>query len=157
MQLVSTFTVPGTGQTDTITFSNIPQTGRDLLLLVSSRDNNQRFFVGLNGGAYTAFSFIRLLGDGSSATSNTSTRVTVTSTSTGHTANTFGNAAITIANYTSSTSKTISVDAVTENNASNAFQMIGAGASNATAPVTSVAIGDTIFEAGSTASLYIIS
>lgn len=156
MQLVGTVTV-GSGGPSTIEFTNIPQSGKDLLLLVSSRDNNQRFYVGLNGGAYTTFSFRRLLGDGSSVSSGSSTTITVMSTSNGHTGNTFGNAAIMITNYTSNNNKSISVDAVTENNATLAYQMIGAGTSNATAAVTSVAVGDTIFEVGSSASLYIIS
>lgn len=157
MTLVSTVTVPSTGQTDTITWSDIPQTGKDLLLLGSGRDNNGRLFFRVNGEASNQFTVRRLLGDGSTTSSGTFTSLTVVLSRTDTTANTFGNFAITISNYTSNNSKAISVDVVTENNATGANQMLAAASTNTTSPITSLTIDQTIFSPNSSFSLYIIS
>jgi hypothetical protein len=158
MQLVSTVTV-GAGGAASIEFTSIPQTGTDLVLKASLRNsvNNGNGNIAFNtGGTYTRR---RLVGTGSSVSSDTLTPDFNVSTSVS-TANTFGNVAIYIPNYTGSTAKSYSVDSVNENNATLANQLIVAGLWDQTSAITSITLtplgGGTLTE-GSTASLYIIT
>jgi hypothetical protein len=84
--------------------------------------------------------------------------ITYAANSANATANTFSNADIYIPNYTGSAVKSVLAEGVTENNASNgAWQMITAGVSTVTAPITSLVINKefgSVFTAGSSATLY---
>jgi hypothetical protein len=72
------------------------------------------------------------------------------------TANTFGNVAIYIPNYTSSNNKSISVDGVGENNATTAFADLYAGLWANSSAITSITLYNIIsdFAEFSTATLY---
>jgi hypothetical protein len=124
-----------------ITFSLIPQTFTDLLLVFSARGQGD-VKIKFNGSS-TLPSRRHLFGNGGSAGSGSGTDGYVgRSAPTTATANTFGNTQVYIPNYTSSSAKTYSVDSVDENNGTTAFQMIIAGLWNVTDPITSLEISD---------------
>jgi hypothetical protein len=160
LQLVSTVTV-GSGGAASIEFTGIPATGKDLLILLSARNTSTSIGGAkfrLNGDTNDAnYAAIRLFGNGSTASSNTSYTNDIPGL--GTTADTFGNIAIYTANYTSTTNKSISQDEVTENNATTAVQQIAAWSYTSSSAVTSCSIVGTsiTFAQYSTASLYIIS
>ena len=160
MTLHQTATV-GSGGAASIEFTNVPQTGKDLLVLLSLR-SNAAFEV--------AFSRIRLnsddgegiflRGSGSAVSSGSYASGNLAEGSGGEaTANTFGNSSFYLSNYTSSTKKSYSVDATTENNGTLVRTALNSGVTYGTAAITSVLIedvGDTLLQY-TTASLYIIS
>ena len=161
MTLVSTITASTTVLE--MTFNNVPQTGKDLLLVVSHRhpDNGiTGLFLRFNANT-SNYSYRELIGNGSTvssvnASAQDSIRFGYAAGGTSATTNTFGNSAVYIANYTVSAAKSVSSDSVFENNATRADQNITAGLWNNTAAITSVTI-NTAMVANSTASLYIIS
>ena len=149
-----------------IEFSSIPQDGTDLVMLVSARGTNNlasngHFYSIAFNGITTGFTQRFLQGAGSgSGTSGSS------SSSTGNyispndwTANTFGNNATYIPNYTGSTNKSFSTDSVSENNATDANQIINAGLWSNTAAITGITItvGGGNFAVGTIVSLYKIT
>ena len=170
MQLVSTVTV-GAGGAASIEFTSIPQTGTDLLVLLSHRDSGsfaRQITLGLrvnanSGSIYTA---LRLRGTGSATNSTTTSSFStlVVGDNEGQdnstTANTFSNSSFYLPNYTSSANKSVSIDSVSETNATNIGQFITAGLAATTSAITSLqlftGIGST-FVQNSTASLYIIT
>lgn len=156
MTKVSEVTV-GSGGAAEVIIDNIPQTGKDLLLLVSGQINSTGgpFTVGffVNGSSGTSR---RLLGNGSTVSSSAPSDMAISFPGT-DTANTFGNASFYIANYTSTTAKSVSIDMVTENNATAAQQRIQASQTTSTAAVTAVRIADSSISQHTTLSLYIIS
>jgi hypothetical protein len=157
MTLVSTVVLSTTGQ---ILITNIPQTGKDLLLLVSGRvDNtNKDGALRFNNDSGSNYTLRTLEGSGSAASSasETTSFIRILNSQSGFTTNTFTNQAIYVANYTSTTNKSISVDEVTENNATQSFQRISAGLYTTSSGITQLEIfASTI--ANSSASLYIIS
>lgn len=159
MTLVETVTV-GSGGAASIEFTNIPQTGKDLLLLVSTRASlGQQLYIGLNGSTAN-FTGRRLTGDGSTANSATETTLIGFQGRNTYTANTFGNGQIYISNYASSANKSISADTVNENNATeNALNLMATTWAN-TAAITSIQLTPLAtysFVQYSTVSLYIIS
>ena len=167
LQLVSTVTV-GSGGAASIEFTGIPQTGKDLLLLLSTRSASSNVYSTLTVSINSDFTLGRhtyrqLYGTGSSVASDNGALFggyVGEVTGANATANTFGNASVYFTNYTGSTQKSFSVDGVTENNATQAFANILAGNYNQTTAVTSLFIDvydTTNFAQHSTASLYIIS
>ena len=163
-QLIQTVTV-GAGGAASIDFTSIPQTGTDLLLVVSARSQNaiiyDSLFFGFNG-SNSNFSARYLRADGSSPFSNTWSNAVSDASATGNsaTANTFGNFQLYIPNYTGSTNKSLSIDSVTENNATNAYQYLHAGLWANTAAITSLNFvigGGGNVGQHSTASLYLIT
>ena len=167
MTLVSTVTV-GSGGAASIEFTNIPQTGKDLLVVFSLRDDNASFAFDslnsrINGDTGSNYSYRNLEGTGSSAGSSSETSVAqlrIGSINEGtSTSNTFNNGNLYLSNYTSSANKSISADVVAENNATSARQRISAGIWAQTNAITSVSVysnGGNLIQ-HSTASLYIIS
>jgi hypothetical protein len=147
-----------------ITFSNIPQTFTDLLLVVSARTTSNPGGASwgdiaiLPNNLTTNGSGRYLFGQGSSASSGTDSKILFRGNSSNSTSVTFGNASIYITNYTSSLAKSFSTDQVSENNATLALQLIGAHLWNSTAAITSLVLdpesasGD--FASGSSATLY---
>jgi hypothetical protein len=118
--------------TSTIEFTSIPQDGTDLYILASGRTSaNQagdNIIVRPNGST-TGLTCYRLYGDGTNRVSD-SVPYWVLGNITGNTAtaNTFGNASMTITNYASTTTnKAMSCDGVMENNASFSYQNLAAG------------------------------
>ena len=165
MALVETVTV-GSGGAASIEFTGIAGTGKDLLILVNARAVNSavsnNLVVRFNSST-SSYDNRRLLGDGTAASSNSTSGgsgffVSNALPAANATANTFGNAAIYVSNYTSSSNKSISADGVSENNATEAYQTLLAGLWGNTAAITTVTIssGANLAEF-STASLYIIS
>ena len=156
MQHIETVTV-GSGGAASITFSAIPQTFTDLVILLSDRSSrsatNDGVEIKLNGATPTGR---RLYGSGSSVVSDTSPEPLDGGSTT--TANTFSNIQIYIPNYASTTQfKSFSADGVFENNATTAFQSIIAGLYSSNTAVTSVTLSlDTgpLFVEHSSASLY---
>ena len=149
-----------------ITFSSIPQDYTDLVILVSARNSAGTNFNNMRvtfNGASTNYSEILLYGDGSSASSASSSAAYLEfQYSNGiSTSNTFGNGSIYVSNYTASQAKSVSTDTVSENNATGAIQGISAGLWNDTAAITSITINGEAngggFVADSTFSLYGIS
>jgi hypothetical protein len=156
MQLISSVTV-GSGGAATIEFTSIPQTFTDLLVVLSARsdagDNVAYFRV---NSATTSFSQRFLLGTGGSIISGTDTQLYVPVSNSGHTASTFGNTSIYMANYTGSTNKTFSIDGANENNSADVRHLIEAGLWSNTSAITSIQIPcpGGLFVQYSSASLY---
>lgn len=162
MTLVSTITA-GAGGVASFEWTNIPQTGTDLMILASTRDSDTGgggLDIAFNG-VTTNLSMRFLRGDGSAIASSTSaTRIYSRHDSNDRTANTFGNVQFYIPNYASSTvQKSVSADGVEENNGSNAYGSILAGLWASTSAITSVKIYSTFpnLREYSSASLYIIT
>jgi hypothetical protein len=131
--------------TASVTFTSIPQTYTDLLLSISSRNDDiyNEVHFRFNSDTGNNYSGRNLYGNGSTATSSSTSSIsslqnlTVQSVS-GQTANTFGNIQLYIPNYLSSNQKSISADGVQENNATSAQAMLGAGLWANTAAITSI-------------------
>ena len=158
MTLVSTTTVPSGGAAS-IEFTNIPQTGKDLLLLYSIRGvntNGDNITVSLNGST-SNFTSREIEGTGSVVGSNSRTSAWGGYANGTNTSNTFNNGQIYLANYASSLTKSQSIDVVTENNSTTAYQYISARNWNDTSAITSITISGFTIPQHSSASLYIIS
>lgn len=161
MTLVSTVTV-GSGGAASIEFTNIPQTGKDLLVLVSARVTaatvaSDLFFY-INNSNNGVVRWLR--GNGSAASSNNYTNtmnVWAGTNGANSTSNTFANVAYYFSNYTSTTNKSFSIDFVTENNATESYQGIVAGSFSTSSAISSLKFEDGTYVQHSTASLYIIS
>lgn len=158
--LVSTTTVTASSAA-TISFTGIPQTGKDLVVLMSARSTGTtaQTTTSINSNSFSTR--VHLNGTGSAAASSSGSNNVIADTiviST-YTASTFSNVQIYISNYTSSVSKPISFEAVTENNATDAAQRIVAARSSSTAAVTSLEFGVSggSFAQHSTISLYLVS
>jgi hypothetical protein len=147
-----------------IEFTSIPQDATDLLFVLAGRStiDNIEWYLQFNGDTGSNYTVRRLRGTGSAVTSTTNTLTGLLFqgiTSSSVTANTFGNAAVYILNYTGSTTKVVSCDEVFENNATAGFQTISSGIWSGTGAITSLklpAAGGN-FAAGTTASLYKIT
>ncbi len=147
----------GSGQA-TITFSSIPSTYTDLMVVYSLRVSNTSFanvvYVSFNGST-SNFSGRYLEGNGSSAASGSLGRYVGAYNN--PTASTFGNGQLYIPNYAGSTAKSFSVDSVTEANATASYQDIIAGLWNDTSAINSITFSLTTadtFVTGSSATLY---
>lgn len=167
MELVEHIEV-GAGGAASIEFTSIPQDGVDLVLVASLRNDfastgNGGPLLKMNGVTTDSFSWIRLLGTGSSVSSSSDAGdpgVYGAVVAANATANTFANIQYTISNYTSSAVKSISGEMVRENNATSATQALVAGstsgsAGSVTAAITSIKLSlSNDFDQYSTASLY---
>jgi hypothetical protein len=168
--LISSVTV-GSGGAATINFTSIPATYTDLLIKLSSRSDRSGNtsadqYIQFNSNTSAVYSMIRLMGNGSSPSSDSSSGATGAfvgdATAATATASTFANTEIYIPNYTSSNAKSISTDSVTENNATEAYQIFNASLWNPAtqAAITSLLIGTVTsnnFVQYTTAYLYGIS
>jgi hypothetical protein len=161
VQIGSTVTV-GSGGAANISFSSIPATYTDLVLIISGRSDYaatiSRAKMQINA-ITTNYSNTMAYGDGSSVSSTTNTDYITYIYSVGSTAtaSTFSNSNIYIPNYAGSNYKSVSVDSVTENNATAAYAVIEAGLLSNTAAISSLTITDANsgnFVQYSTASLY---
>ena len=160
MTLIETKTLASAAAS--IEFTEIPQDGTDLVLLVSMRGSLSNFYseyrIRFNGST-TGFSARSLYGNGSTAATGTfeASAFGVGATAT---ANTFSNDQIYIPNYTSSNAKSFSSDFAGENNATSAFAGLYANLWTGTAAITSIQITEVNaanFVSGSTFSLYKIT
>lgn len=162
-QAIATTTV-GAGGSANITFSSIPSTYTDLLIMFSGRSNytattHDYFFYRFNSDSGSNYTSRAFYGDGSSAASltNTYTGNLAVATANTSTSNSFGNTCIYIPNYTGSTNKSSSSDSVHETNATPAVSGLYANRWGNTAAITSVTIvpvGGTLWNQYSSATLY---
>jgi hypothetical protein len=126
-------TVELTSAQSSISFNNIPQDFTDLYIVTSHRQT-QTFgdthgYPGIRfNNSSSDYSFRRLAGDGSSASSGTSSGyIWVYGNNAAMTANTFSSTSFYIPNYTMPNSKSVSVDSVEENNATGSILSLLAG------------------------------
>lgn len=152
-----------------ITFSNIPQDGTDLLVLVSARLTYGAAVASMglvinSPAADTSYRWLR--GNGSvslsSSDSNRNDFYYGEAPANNATSNTFGIFQIYIPNYKSSQQKNLSAEGVSEENGTTAYQYLSTGVCTKTAAVTSLTVrgflgtsGDLV--AGSSATLYKIN
>ena len=151
-----------------VTFSSIPSTYTDLVLKVSARNSRTTnttslIRIRLNSNSGTVYSFTRLAGDGSSASSANGSAETYgqsdfISTNLA-TSNTFGNGEIYIPNYAGSSKKQISSFGVSETNATTQSMGTSAILADITSAITSITVDANTFNfvSGSSFWLYGIS
>jgi hypothetical protein len=125
-----------------VTFSNIPQTFTDLMIMASARTDRALTVdilrLELNGQT-TGYTVRILEGNGSGASSSSVSEFWgLTTCGANATASTFGNAEVYIPNYTSSQAKVSSSTGCSENNATEAYIQPAASVSTLTAPITSI-------------------
>ncbi len=130
--------------TPTASFTSIPQTYTDLVLVFSSRtsraSDSDGMFITFNS-VTTGYTQRDLLGSGTAAVSgNSATRYIGETSGNNATASVFGNAQVYILNYTSANYKSYSIDAVAEDNDSSAYVSLVAGLWSNTAAITTIAI-----------------
>jgi hypothetical protein len=127
-----------------ITFSSIPATFTDLVLLCSLRttsgDNAWNDTFLRPNSATTNLSARALFGNGASASSFSVTDIRFYSNGGASTASTFANSSIYIPNYTSASAKSVSIDSVSEGNQTTHIQAILAGLWNQTTAISSLEI-----------------
>jgi hypothetical protein len=146
-----------------VTFSAVPATYTDLIVVVSARSARTNDAGGSDGklefnNITTGYSSTMLLQQGSASSSTSSTLFYFVS-SDNSTANTFGNMQVYIPNYAGSTFKPVLIDAVSENNATSAYGVLTAGLWSNTSAITSLKFTDNNggYLANSTFYLYGIS
>lgn len=151
-------------------FTSIPQTGTDLLIVLSVRDNasvTKSELIAYVNNDNSSYNSRKLIGTGSAVSSSSESaqlRWSATSPVVGNssTASTFSNISIYISNYaTAGVKKTASVDAVGENNATSADQTITAWLWDGTAAITRIMMQpggfSGVWAQYSSASLYTIT
>ena len=159
--LISSVTVGGAGAA-TISFTSIPATYTDFLVKGSFRTNRAdgSDWVSItlsSGGAYTQKT---LIGDGSSAGSDSGFPSGMVTDGNTATSNTFGSFELYLPNYLSSNAKSFSLDSVQETNGATAYAQLFAGLGAGTSAITSITFTPqygTGFVQYSTAYIYGIS
>jgi len=120
--LIASNTV-GSGGAATVTFSSIPATYTDLVLLASTRGTvaEDAFSVRVNNDSATNYEFVQMNGNGSAVASTTGATQNAIfggrQPESGYTANVFGSNQFYFPNYAGNKNKTASVDGLSENNA----------------------------------------
>jgi hypothetical protein len=128
--LISSNTV--SSATAAVTFSSIPSTYTDLVLVGSMRDSqtvaaiSRSLSIRVNNDASAIYSYTDIEGDGAAASSTFNTSRTVFFGTFGvngdtSTANTFNSFELYIPSYTAATNKQASLSTVVENNAATAY------------------------------------
>lgn len=148
-----------------VTFSGIPQTYKDLIIKISVRHDSasvaNNLWVTFNGSGAANYSYIQLIGNGSTSTSNRGSAIARLVAQSGMvannaTSNTFSNTEIYIPNYALSSHKVASADVGSENNAVEAYRTVNAFLRSVSDPISSVELfppsGN--FLSGSTFDLY---
>jgi hypothetical protein len=129
-----------------ITFSSIPQTFTDLLLVTSLRDNTANsgwenaFIYPNNSSANMASRFLFGWSTNVGSGINTPAVIYHQTARGNNTANTFSNSSVYICNYRAATAKAISADTSVERNDVAAINAITAALWNDTAAITSLTI-----------------
>lgn len=164
MTLVQTVTV-GSGGASNITFSDIPQTATDVMVLISAKsastggEASNTLYVRLNG-ATTNYYRRYFQGNGSSASSVSMTSALEIGYLSGSSSDGWVTAGFYIPNYTGSEYKLLSADLVSEHITTTAYQTLTAARWENTSAITSISLN---IEAGSNyaqnsvASLYTIT
>jgi hypothetical protein len=153
--LIQTVTV-GAGGATSITFSGIPSTYNDLVLVVSARatSTTKEITMNLNGSAAN-FANAYMTGSGANPqVSATGTTLIGNACISTDTANAFGNLFLYLTNYSVATSKTFTVESATETMAATAYLQLLGGTWSDTSVVSSLTLNLANFAQNSTASLY---
>jgi hypothetical protein len=135
-----------TTTTSSVTFTSIPQTYTDLVILSSFRSNRGNTNIGSFGiqfnGTGSNLTKNRLLGDGSSASS--AAGGDALGNAAGNMANSFSSHTVYIPNYTSANYKSFSIDAATETNSTSTYTYINLTSWlwSDTAAITSIEVRD---------------
>jgi hypothetical protein len=167
MSLISHVTVGADGAA-AISFTDIPQSGTDLLLLISGRSSGGgqvNSFVRFNGDDSANYKRIFMLGYPTNSifnngNSSTTDMIIGTINPINSASNTFGNLGMYISGYASSGANGVSSDSVSEdNNMSNFYLVQNSGSWSGPAPITSlqVTMSSSNFLEHTTASLYKIT
>ena len=140
---IATYTV-GSGGIATVSFLNISQNYKDLILKISARSNaartNEDLYVSFNGSTSNlSWRFGEGYGNGTTTSAGTNGRFS-TFDAANAAANVFGNAELYIANYASNNYKSVSVDTVTEDNALQAYAEILTGLWSNNTPINSITL-----------------
>lgn len=153
--LISTITV-GAGGAASIDFTSIPQTYKDLFIVLSARATSTTATISMtvNGGGVSNRLYIR--GNGS-ATSTSTTGIIGNASISTDTASTFGSATILIPNYSATSfTKHPIMEVISENNATSANAFLVGGTFTSSA-ITQVTFSLANFAQYSSASVYGIS
>jgi hypothetical protein len=156
MQLIEHYEAPSA--VSSITFSDIPQTFTDLIVMLSLRNSSDNDEIGLLlNGSSSNFSQRSLRGEGTTVLSQTraTNSLWLGATKSVYTASTFGNCQLYIPNYTSSANKSLSFDSSLENNATDGRNGINAILWSDTDAITSIQLNaNANFAQYSSASLF---
>lgn len=152
----------GSGGASSFSFQNIPQTAKDLLLVISHRGNpNSQATMTVNNDSTNVYRTIYARGNGSTISNfafTTQPQVIATSIQdSSAAANTFGVSKIYITNYTATQNKAILLEGVGEDNSATAYIVFGSQDYNGGIAVSRLDVSLTSFVQHSTASLYLIS
>jgi hypothetical protein len=144
-------------ETNTISFTSIPQSYTDLIIKASLRGSttSTTFAVQVNGTTVT--SVLRLFAGGNFSATDSFNEHYINPSD--FTASTFGNTELYFPNYAGSSIKNFLVDSVGENNATQAYMNFAANSTGSTSAITSINLIRTggNFVQHSTAYLYGIS
>lgn len=153
-----------TGSAASVTFSAIPSTYTDLVLRISARTARaavvDRIQVNVNSLTTAIYSMRGLLGDGSTASSNSDSAQTfanfVYTNGNTTTSNTFSTTELYLPNYAGSTNKVMSVVGATEDNATANYEYAGAHLIGTTSAISSITLTGLVssFVSGSSFYLY---
>ena len=156
----------GSAGASSITFSNIPQTGYDDLIIKTSLRGDSTLYGGLAFNVYASFNgstsnfsqiYFETSGSGTPYTGAApGQRMIGTYNGASSTSNTFASTDVYIPNYKSSNYKSFIYDGVSENNASTAYIDLVSGLWSNTAAITSITLAASYgnFVANSTFYLY---
>jgi hypothetical protein len=147
MELISSVTV-GAGGAASITFSAIPATYTDLVVLYSARgsDGISQPLLSLNSATTPFTDRVVYTSNANAVDSYAGTRDLMRANTSDQTANTFCNGRVYITNYASSANKYLQFDVVTEDNTSGAWAGIGSTQWANSAAITTVTMS---FSSGS--------
>lgn len=153
-EAIATVTV-GSGGAANISFTSIPQTYTDLVLVTSTRSSVASYGTDMNinlSGSTSSFTSKRVYGYGTTTASDTQSNVSGLVVGNTATANTFSSNYLYFPNYTRSSIKSYLIDAVSENNSATLNLLeLSANRHDVTSTITSITIADAT---GATLSQY---
>lgn len=154
VKLIQTTTV-GAGGAASITFSSIPGSYTDLLVVLTARatSTTPNITLNLNGSSSNFTTRYIQSGAGSTSSSTNTTFIGYASVST-DTASSFNQLRLYVTNYAGSTNKNFSASSTTESNGSIGYQHRVSGIWADTSAITSLTLNLANFSQYSVASLY---
>lgn len=155
-KVIATTTV-GAGGASSITFSSIPATFTDLMLLISSKVTSNNYIkINFNSDTGNNYTYRVIRGTGSAAGSFLQTDWTASAYVFGYSDSDWSSHSVYIPNYAGSNYKSISSDSVQEANTTTAYSWLGSGLWSNTSAITTIAIANQTqnFAQYSSATLY---